>query len=236
MKTLITYFLVIFGLQLSLGQTTSFFKQSDAFFAKYVKNGKVDYSAIKNNPEELDAILKIAATTDLSNADDATFKAFHINAYNLYVIKGVLQKYPVKSPLDIKGFFEKKTYTVAGKDMTLNALENKVLRKKYPNEPRFHFALVCGGLGCPPIISEAYTPEKLEAQLQRQTEIALNNPSFIKVNGKKAQISQIFEWYKGDFTKNGNEIDFINKYREEKIPAGNRVSYYSYDWTLNDTK
>jgi hypothetical protein len=103
----------------------------------------------------------------------------------------------------------------------------------FKKEARFHFVLVCAGLGCPPIINEAYKPSTLEAQLQEQTEIALNNPNFVKVKGKKVQISQIFEWYKGDFTQDGTEIEYINRYRKEAIPEKAKVSYYSYDWRLN---
>ena len=94
--------------------------------------------------------------------------------------------------------------------------------------------LVCAGLGCPPIISQAYQPETLEAQLQKQTEIALNNPNFIKVNGKKVQLSQIFEWYKEDFVRAGTEIEFINRFRREAIVEKAKVSYYNYDWRLNE--
>ncbi|WP_299213218.1 DUF547 domain-containing protein, partial [uncultured Dokdonia sp.] len=142
----------------------------------------------------------------------------------------------LKKPLDIKGFFDKITYELGGVKTTLNELENILLRKVFPQEARFHFVLVCAGLGCPPIINEAYTPGKLETQLQRQTTIALNNPNFIKVKGNKVQLSQIFEWYKADFTQNGNEIDYINTFRKEAIPTNAKVSYYPYDWTLNEVK
>jgi hypothetical protein len=43
--------------------------------------------------------------------------------------------------------------------------------------------LVCGAIGCPPLINEAYLPNTLEAQLETQTKIALNE-NFIKVNTK----------------------------------------------------
>ena len=220
----------------SASQTDTFFKQTDAFLSKYVQNGRVDYTSVQKNQEHLDNLLQLIADAKVTAMNDDTFKAFHINAYNLYVIKGILAKYPVNSPLDIKGFFDKTTYNIAGNSYTLNDIENKILRKKYPNEPRFHFALVCAGLGCPPIIPEAYTPQKLETQLQRQTKLAVNNPEFIKVKGNKVQLSQIFEWYKEDFVKKGNEVDFLNLYRIEKIPAKSKISYYSYDWKLNDVK
>ncbi len=216
--------------------TAEFFTKADRFFKKYVSNGTVDYKAIKSTPNTLDQLLDIAANISVSASDAKTYQAFYINSYNLAVIKGIIHKFPVKSPLDIKGFFDKTTYTLGGKEITLNDLENKLLRKVFPKEARFHFVLVCAGLGCPPIIAEAYQPATLEKQLQQQAVIALNNPNFIKVKGEKVQLSQIFEWYKGDFTQNGSEVDYINQFRKEKIPAKAKVSYYTYNWSLNIKK
>ena len=103
------------------------------------------------------------------------------NILDEVVIKGIIENYPVKSPLDIKGLFDKTTYAVGGKKITLNDIEHKLLRAQFNNDPRFHFVLVCAGLGCPPIIAEAYMPNTLDAQLTRQTKIALNSDNFIKV-------------------------------------------------------
>ena len=146
----------------------------------------------------------------------------------------MVDNYPVKQMLAINGFFDKTKYSAGGKNVTLNGIENILLRAKFPKESRFHFVLVCGGLGCPPIISQAYKPSTLESQLQRQTTIALNNANFIKVKGKKVQISQIFEWYKGDFTHEGNLVDYINKYRKEPLEPKTKLSYYAYNWALNE--
>lgn len=237
MRKVTVLLITIFLVQGIVSQTTKeFFAKSDTFFKTYVSNGRVDYKAIKEDPSTLAGLLDMAAKVNVSKQEPKTFQAFYINAYNLAVIQGIIDKYPVKSPLNIKGFFDKKTYTIAGKATTLNDLENKILRKNFPKEARFHFALVCAGLGCPPIIPEAYTPSLLEKQLQRQTVKALNNPNFIKVKGKKVQLSQIFEWYKEDFVHNGSEIDFVNQFRKEKIDPKAKVSYYAYDWNLNQTK
>ena len=237
MRKITIILLTTFLIQGALAQTTKeFFSKSDSFFKTYVSKGKVDYKAIKKDQNSLNELLDMAAKIKVSKKQPKTFQAFYINAYNLAVIKGVINKYPVKSPLHIKGFFDKKTYVIAGKPTTLNDLENKILRKNYPKEARFHFALVCAGLGCPPIIAEAYTPGLLDKQLQRQTVKALNNPKFIKVKGNKVQLSQIFEWYKEDFVHNGSEIDFVNQFRKEKIASNAKVSYYNYDWTLNQVK
>ncbi len=234
----IAYLLIFISIN-TFGQNfDSYFNQTNSFMDKYVTDGKVDYEAIKKNTSTLDDLLEIAATADLSKQNQNTTKAFWINTYNLTVIKGIVNKYPVKSPLDIPGFFDKTTYKINNKKMTINYIEKKMLTGKY-EDARFHFVLVCGATGCPQIIEKAYFPETLDEQLNRQTKLALNNPNFIKVNFdlKKVQVSQIFEWYKDDFiSKNVKEIDFINKYRTEKIGTNFKLSYYSYDWNLNKKK
>ena len=238
MKHKIILLIIMFVNTLGFAQNTAdFFKSSDVFFAAYVKDGKVNYKAVKKNPAELEKILASTNSITVAKSDANTYQAYWINIYNLSVIKGIIKKYPVKSPLDIGGFFDKAKHSVGGKKITLNDIEHKLLRGQF-TDARFHFVLVCAGLGCPPIIAEAYMPTTLDKQLDRQTRIALNNDNFIKVNAKKkrVQLSEIMKWYKEDFTQNGNEIDFINKYREEKIAEKSKISYYPYNWKLNETK
>lgn len=234
-----TSLLIFFILSISLGyaqSTSDFFSKSDAFFKDNVKNGRVTYKAIKENPAALNELLTMAKAISVSKENAAEYQAFWINGYNLLVIDGIIKNYPIKSPLDKLGFFDKNKNEIGGTSITLNDIENKLLRKNFPKEPRFHFVLVCGGLGCPPIINAAYKPATLDAQLEKQTMLALNDANFIQVNKNKVKISQIFEWYKGDFEHDGKVVDFINKYKSEKLSDKAKVSYYPYDWTLNEAK
>lgn len=211
-----------------------FFSDTDSFLKSTVQNGRVDYVAIKKSPEKLNALVAAATEIRVEKTDAANYQAFWVNAYNILVINSVVNNYPLKSPLNVPGFFDKITHDVGGENITLNDIENKLLRANFPEEARFHFVLVCAGLGCPPIIPTAYMPNTLDAQLQKQTVKALNDDNFIRLKKKKVQISQIFEWYTGDFTQNGASlVDYINTYRTEKLPEDSKVSYYSYDWTLN---
>ncbi|MEP2936042.1 MAG: DUF547 domain-containing protein [Gilvibacter sp.] len=216
------------------GQSPSDFNnQIDVFFATHVSGGKVDYKTIEGNQATLNELLELAQNVSLSSASAAQVKAFWINAYNLAVIKGIVDNYPIKSPLDKKGFFDKTTYSLAGKKITLNDIENNMIRPVY-NDARIHFVLVCGANGCPPIINKAYKAASLDSQLQEQTKKALNNDTFIRVKGNKVQVSEIFKWYREDFmTSKSNLIDYINQFRKTPIATDAKVSYYTYDWKLN---
>ncbi len=215
----------------------SYFTSTDSFLKEHVNNGRVNYKAIKNNPDALASLLDSAKAISVTTSDAKNYQAFWINTYNLLVINGIVNNYPLKSPLDVAGFFDKKKYEVGGENITLNDIENKLLRANFSKDPRFHFVLVCAGLGCPPIIANAYKPSTLNSQLNTQTKKALNDDNFIRVNKNKVKVSQIFEWYTGDFEQNGSDlVDFINTYRTEKLPDNSKVSYYPYDWTLNEVK
>ena len=234
----LTALVLILFFQNGMAQNTSdFFSKANTFLNTHVKNGRVDYKAIKKNPSSLNELVGLAENITVSKSDSKTYQAFWINGYNISVIKGIVDNYPIKSPLDKAGFFDKTKYAIGGKSITLNDIENKLLRANFPKEARFHFVLVCAGLGCPPIISNAYMPNTIDSQLEKQTKLALNDNNFIRVKGKKVQLSQLFEWYKGDFTQGGiSQIDYVNKYRNEKIAPGTKIGYYTYDWALNETK
>lgn len=234
-KLQFTILLFLLSFAVKAGNIETFFDKSDRFFAAYVVDGKVEYEALKYNSDLLNETLQMAATMDVSTLDINSYKAFWINTYNLLVIKGILDKYPMKSVQEIQGFFDNTTYIVANQEMTLKFIEKNMLRKVMI-DPLLNFVLVCAANGCPPLINKAYKPEYIDDQLDTQTRLSINNPNFIRIDNKlkKIMVSEIFYWYKEDFiNKDLRIIDFINKYRIDKIDETFIVEYYKYDWTLN---
>lgn len=214
----------------------TFFNDADVFIKKYVSDESVSYASVKKNMTEVDGLYKQVGAMDLSKANAATKKSVYINAYNIIVIHSIAKNYPLKSPMDIAGFFDKIKHNVAGEKLTLNELEKNKLLLPY-KDARVHFVLVCAARSCPPLANFAYKPDQLDKQLTERTTQALNNPNWLKVQAakKKIELSKIFEWYNKDFTSSGKSlIEWINQYRKEKIPASYSVGYYEYDWTLND--
>jgi len=233
-----TAFLLATFLLISPSSTekNTFFSETDKFLKKYVKDGKVAYKAIKKNPEQLIKLVSTISAFDFKNTDKNTEIAFWINAYNILVIQSVVNNYPLKSPSNVKGFFDTLKHLAADEKLTLNEIENKKLREKF-GDARIHFVLVCAAQSCPAIINQAYLPAKLDEQLDARTKTNLNDDNFIQVDSeaKKVAISEIFKWYKLDFTTGGNTVlQYINRYRNEKIPEDHEVGFYQYDWSLNE--
>ncbi|MBL7872053.1 MAG: DUF547 domain-containing protein [Cyclobacteriaceae bacterium] len=214
----------------------SFFKVTDVFFKRYVSNSRVDYIGIKKASSDIENLVKLVGTMNLEEASVLSKKAFYVNAYNLIVIYAVIKNYPIKSPLDVSGFFDKATYRVAGEELTLNKLETEKLLRTYLDS-RFHFVLVCAAKSCPPLANFAYTPDTIEQQLTERTKLAVNDSNWLRINPSKGIVglSKIFDWYSSDFKSNGNiELGWINQYRNEKIPNSYKIEFYEYDWSLNE--
>ena len=216
--------------------TDQWFQDANNFLRKYVSGGKVNYKAIKSNrTASIDPLYNKIKSVKVNSLSESERKAFYVNAYNLIVIHEVTERYPLKSVINVDGFFDKQRHNVGGEMITLNQLEKEKLIKTY-DDPRFHFVLVCAAIGCPQIDNRAYLPSTVNKQLEERTKYSLNNNYFIRYKSgkKKVEISKIFEWYEKDFTGKGQTVlSFINKYRTEKIPGSYPLAFYEYDWTLN---
>lgn len=218
-----------------MAQNSDIFQEIDLFFQKHVVDQRVDYHLVGQDRQSLEKLATSVSSTPWESMEPQTQKAFLINAYNVLVVHQIMQHYPITTSQEVPGFFDQTKFQLGQKKYTLNQIENKLLRPVF-KDPRLHFVLVCGALGCPPIVERAYRPEALDRQLERQTRRALNDPAFVKVQAaeKRVELSQIFEWYTSDFTEGGkNLISYVNQYRTEAIPEDYKVAHYPYDWTLN---
>jgi hypothetical protein len=210
---------------------------TEQVLARYVAEGRVDYSGLQANPEPLAQYLLEAGKIkkpEFKRWSKDRQLAFLINLYNVSTLQLILDHYPVQSIKKIgrvfKGPWDQPVVTWQGKKITLNELEHGIIRKQY-NEPRVHMALVCAAKGCPILRSEAYTADKLDEQLTDQSRRYLATPVGLVIDRKKdrASISLIFKWYADDFP---SVPAFIEKYSDENI-GGLRIRYLNYDWSLN---
>ena len=237
-KTFLSILIILFvaGLSNSLISQNSYFEDVDNLMKMFVVDGKVKYAQIVDSPSLLEKIRKEIAEFPMTDEVGPRNKAFYINAYNVLVIAQIVDNYPVDSPMEVDGFFDTNKFDVAGDKLTLNQIENEILRPVY-KDPRFHFVLVCGAVSCPPITNFAYMPEKLDSQMDKQAKLALNNKDFIRFDEGSLKLSEIFKWYKDDFFMEHNSVvQYINMYRNKPIAEDIKTSFYDYDWTLNILK
>lgn len=214
----------------------------DALLKKHVdKKGWVNYKGFLEDRDSLDKYLKTLSDNHPNNSNwsEKERLAYWINAYNAFTVELILQHYPLESIKDIKkgipflnSVWDKKFFKIEGKDFDLNEIEHTILRKEF-DEPRIHFAIVCASFSCPDLRPEAYTATKLEEQLEEQAVFFINDSkkNFIRPNG--IQLSKIFSWFKGDFTKKTTLIEYLNQYSLMPIPENAELEYMDYSWKLN---
>jgi len=202
------------------------------------KQGNVDYKSLKNNEADLDLYLNyLSKTTPSKEWSKNKEKAFWINVYNAYTIKIILTNYPLKSITNIKNNGKTAWKTpfakVGGKTYTLDHIEHEILRKKF-NDARIHVGVNCASISCPKLGNIAFTENNIESELERLMKEFINDTTKNKISQKKIIISEIFNWFPNDFTKEGSLIDYINKYSEITVNEKAQIKYLTYDWSLNE--
>lgn len=216
----------------------------DALLKKHVSDaGNVNYKGLLKEKAKLKEYLDILSASNPSDKwSEKERLAFWINAYNAFTVDLILQHYPVESIKDIGSkikipfvstAWDIKFIKIGGKEYDLNSIEHSVLRKQF-DEPRIHFAINCASYSCPKLLNEAFTADKLESQLQKTAKDFVNDKSKNKITATSLELSQIFNWYKGDFTKNKTLIAYIQQYTSVKISPKAKVSHLEYDWSLNE--
>lgn len=200
--------------------------------------GLINYNAFKDS-KEFNEYLKAVKSVNIIDLSVEDKLAFYINAYNATVIKNVLDHLPIKSPMDVDGFFNKIKHTIAGKEITLDELEHKYALKIEPTLS--HFGLVCAAISCPKLLAKAYDGKTVFMQLKENAQLYLNDLQKNKLDREKdiLYLSEIFKWFKEFFVKQYGSLKetaiyFINesdaKYLEENEVT---IKYMKYNWKLN---
>ena len=228
----------------------------DHLLRTYVADGLIDYDGLKRTHLFKTYISQLASAQPEKLPDDQHRLAFLCNAYNAFVINGVIIHKIKSGVLDYKstsgdGFFDLSEHILAGKTVDLNHLEHKVIREqdvspdeRTYNEPRIHVALVCAAKSCPTIRPEAFVGERLEEQLADQAEAFANKQEYVRYHAEenKLYLSPILKWYAVDFGGEAGVLDFLkSRVQSADTLAGieaasegeAEIVYNKYDWSLN---
>ncbi len=219
------------------------------------KQSRVNYKGFVADRAELKKVLDGMSAVPQAEFDKWSREqrmAFLINTYNAYTVELILTKYPdLKSIKDLGSFisppWKKKFFTLLGEERNLDWIEHEQLRPKYA-DPRVHVGVNCASIGCPALPPEAFTPAKLDAQLEEGMARFMGDRTRNRYADGKLEVSQIFKWFKEDFEKGNRGFarleDVFAKYADqlssvpadrEKLRAKNvSVTNLEYDWSLND--
>jgi hypothetical protein len=208
----------------------------DDLLKKYVAdNGDVNYKGFKKDIKLLNEYTTyLAKQVPSKNWSLDEQLAYFINVYNANTIKLIADNYPLKSIKNISNPWLKNRLKIGDKEYSLADIENGILRKM--NEPKIHFAINCASYSCPKLLNTAYTAQNVQELMELATREFINNASKNELGKDEVKISEIFKWYKGDFTEGQTIIEYINQYSDVKLFPNAKINYIDYDWSLNEQK
>ncbi|UCE63323.1 MAG: DUF547 domain-containing protein [Nitrospirota bacterium] len=213
----------------------------DQTLGEHVHHGVVNYPGYASDPrlnQYIHQLNRLDPTT-LPTRNDRL--AFWINAYNAFAIQGILDGYSPKTWAGKYKYFVSRDYMVGGAKVNLYAVERAILIPEF-REPRIHFAIVCASRSCPTLRSWAFTPDRLDQQLDDSARLFINDPdrNAFDRRQKIAYLSKIFDWFTDDFVSHsGSLTKYVAQYVEDPKLARElaqdtyQVEFLEYDWNLN---
>ncbi len=224
--------------------------------------GRANYGALARSDTyaELEATSAALARAHLLLDTDAERIAFWINLYNILTLHGVIALGIERSVMEKPSFFGRVAYRVDGHVLTLDDIENGVLRRNAPHpvtgrtlfgksdprralspgsvDPRIHAALVCAARSCPPIA--LYDAQHLDAQLEAASTGFVEGGVELLAPGRTVRLPLLFRWYAADFGGEAGVKAFVLRHAgerraalEQAFAAGHELAYQRYDWRLN---
>jgi hypothetical protein len=218
-------------------------------------SGLVDYAAIDGPVNDaLERYLYAVGTFGPETNPEqfpsqADRQAYHLNAYNAFMLRKWLQKGARTAELSenvnwIVWFITDQWPMDDGK-ISMDALEQRLIRPTY-DDPRNHFALVCGAMSCPPLLGEPFTGDMLDEQLDELGRRWLQQPDGLKITEDgDVYLSAIFDWYRSDFDGMGGLEGMLDRYLPDSDPRKSQaieavrndtVKFLDYDWSINKAR
>jgi hypothetical protein len=206
---------------------------------RYAQVSKEDRTALQRYVHDMQQVV----VTRLNRNEQ---KAYWVNLYNALTVQLVLDHYPVKSIRDInispgifsKGPWQKKLLTIQAEALSLDDIEHRILRPIWKDN-RIHYAVNCASLGCPNLLPEAFSAEKMEAQLDKGARDFINHSRGVAVDGKNLKLSKIYDWFSEDFSGSSEGViqhllGFAAPDLARTLASFRGKISFDYDWRLNE--
>ncbi|GEA60421.1 DUF547 domain-containing protein [Vibrio comitans] len=209
----------------------------DTYLVERGENTLFRYASVTSTDKQtLKTYISSLAKIDPRQYSQAEQYAYWVNLYNALTVDLILDNYPVKSITKLGGLFSfgpwgNEIIEVAGKPLSLNDIEHRILRPIW-QDPRTHYAVNCASLGCPNLQAQAFTAENTEQLLEQSAQAFVNSDKGAKLSNSKLQLSSIYDWFAVDFDGEQGVIKHLAKYRSDLTGFKGKVSF-DYDWKLN---
>ena len=270
--------IVAVGLMSTLGSTTApaqemvskadpLHRPFDEMLDLYVRDGFVYYNALRSDRGRLDRyIASLNGPTAAEHAKGSVEqqRALWINAYNALVLRTIVDNFPIRgkaaaypagSIRQIPGAFDKATHRVAGRTVTLDAIEREILPPL--GDARVFLALGRGAVGGGRLRSEAFDAARIDDQLRAVAAESVRRKEIVQFDhaDNVLSVSPVFSWREAAFVASladkapdafrqrspleravvaliepfvlGSEAEFLDRNTF-------RMTFQEFDWRLND--
>lgn len=198
--------------------------------------------------DDLRRYLAAVGTADPATLSRPEALAFWLNLYNAGALELATRAFKdgAESVLRVPGAFDAPMFTIAGEQLSLDAVEHGKIRRF--GDPRIHAALVCGSVSCPTLRSEPYRGAHLAAQLDDQMRRFLaGGGAVLDQDTHTVYLSRVFLWYGSDFTRpdhmptwfparSSNLLRALRRWLDESaswMDSGRAsIRFQRYDWGL----
>ncbi len=196
--------------------------------------GMVNYKKLKWRRFELKELLDKFDKLDPNEYDAWPQEdkiAFWINAYNIQMLKIIVDNYPIESSRlyrlfwppnsvrHIKGIWTDYKFMVMDEEFTLTEIEKRFFRRQF-DDPRIFFALSQASISSPPLRNEPYCGSKLDRQLDDQTKKFLTSPNGFQIDrdAKIVRPSALLQstWFGDQFL---SKYDTDKKFKDQPPPV-----------------
>lgn len=191
--------------------------------------------------ELLDSYLADLAGTPVHALDRPEQYAFWLNLHNALVVRLITRAYLVLSVRDIDFGdgtpWHRPIVEVEGRPLSLADIRNGILRA-YWRDGRLHYGLSYGAIGSPGLMREAFTGQNVDLLLDEQALDFVNHPRGVWIEGGRATLSGLYDWYLDDF--GGTRMAILAHLKLYALPAlraeltESMPISYAFDWSLND--
>ncbi len=171
--------------------------------------------------------------------------AFWLNLYNVTVLNRLIADYPVAALRGYRSgkagqddFWNQRTIYVEDIPLSLIDIEN-ILFHNFES-PLVAFGLWQGAIGGPRLRNEAFTGDKVWAQLENNAvEFVNSNRGLRPPRGDKLKVSEFYEWTGQAFGPGPDAVlGFVKRYADPNFVDGidgvSEISFSVYDWQIAD--
>lgn len=219
----------------------------DAFLTAFVRPSadgvnRVDYGGIvKDGRAPLQSYLGTLQKINVADLTKPEQFAFWVNLYNAATVDTIVESYPVASIRELgslgQGPWKDNRLKVAGKDLSLDDIEHKILRPIW-KDVRVHYAVNCASIGCPNLATKAYAGDRLDAMLNAAATAYVSHPRGFADRDGALVASSIFDWYGSDWAGEEGVLAHARSVSDPTatplLKSATKIASYDYDWGLND--